>query len=459
MDFYAEIDRFCTDSGINEIINSSDALLIAFSGGADSSLLLDYTATKYKNKKRIAAFHLNHGIRGAEADRDEEFCRGACEKYGIEFFSAKENVPQKAEELGLGIEEAARKIRYAHLANTAGSLGERTLILTAHNATDNLETIIFNLARGTGIRGIGGISPIRDNIIRPLLCLRSEDVRRACDEMNIGYVFDSTNAENDYTRNYIRHEIVPKLCRLNSDADGAALRLARIAREADEYISGEALKLILGEGRKYVPRKVFQSCPPALASAVLRELYRSSTGASSDLSDVNVRLASDFAKNSLGKLSMPGKITFFSEKERVYFEKERESALCDERIELKFDGKAVPFGDDFAVCVCPCGAEPAYDENIYNLFIKHSVAFDTIYGSLFVRRRNAGDKIFTCGMHKKLKKLMCDKNMPPRIRNCIPVFEDDRGVLLVPTLCVRDGSVGRGLDIYVLSSKGSNFNE
>ncbi len=457
MSFYTEIDRFCLENGISERIDEADALLIAYSGGADSSLLLDYVIARYKDKKKIAAFHLNHGIRGDEALRDECFCRNRCEKYGILFFCERRNIPLEAEGLGMGIEEAARSVRYELIREICEKLGERTCVLTAHNATDNLETVIFNLARGTGIRGLGGISPVRDNILRPLLCLTSDEVRGACGEMGIDFVFDSTNAEDDYTRNYIRHEIVPRLYKLNSDADGAARRLARIAREADEYISGEALKLILGEGRKYILRNSFSECSAALKAAVLRELYRSAAGSAAELSDINVRLAAEFAENGLGKLSMPRGVTFFCESERIYFDSWREVPLCDDRIKIRGDGAVAEFGKGFAVCACPAGSMAVYDENIYNLFIKHTIAFDTIYGSLFVRRRKTGDKIFTCGMHKKLKKLMCDKKMPTELRDHIPVFEDDKGLLLVPSLCIRDGASGSGLDIYVLIKKGISY--
>ena len=241
--------EFIRHSGIDKMIERADAVLVAYSGGADSSVLLHFLADHLKDKKtRLAAAHLNHMIRGEEARRDQSFCKKTAEELGIEFYTKECDIPKIARESGKTLEEAARHERYAFLLDIAHSLGETTLIATAHNSTDNLETMIFNLARGTGMAGMGGIAPIRQNIIRPLLSVSGEEIREYAKEKGIEYVVDSTNGDTAYTRNHIRKNIVPLLGEINSQAEGAALRLSKIARTESDFINQEAEKLFSENG-------------------------------------------------------------------------------------------------------------------------------------------------------------------------------------------------------------------
>ena len=195
-------------------------ILIGLSGGADSSaLLLMLKIYSEQSGAKIYAAHLNHGIRGAEADRDEQFCEKLARSLDIEFFSIKLNIPKIARESGESIESAARRERYDFFNRI---MLERSIpiLATAHNADDNLETVIFNLTRGSGLSGLCGIPDSRPTengiVIRPILSMEKKDIVEFCKKNNINYVTDSTNADNDYTRNKIRNQIIPLLKEINS---------------------------------------------------------------------------------------------------------------------------------------------------------------------------------------------------------------------------------------------------
>ena len=201
------------------MLEDGEPVLVALSGGADSvALLRALQALAYP----VRAFHLNHCLRGAESDRDEAFCRALCAGLGVPLTVERIDVAA-ARAAGEGIEAAARRIRYARL--TAAAQGAK--IATAHTADDNLETMLFHLVRGTGPKGLAGIPPVRGQVIRPLLGVTRAAVEAYLHALGQDYVTDSTNADDAYTRNRIRHEVVPVLRQINPAVSGAAARLAR----------------------------------------------------------------------------------------------------------------------------------------------------------------------------------------------------------------------------------------
>ena len=218
-----------------KMIESADKVLVAFSGGGDSSALL-FFLLEYLNKDNIFAAHLNHMIRGAEAERDEKFAVDTCEKYNIKIFTERRDIPKIAENSKKSIEEAARDERYSFLRETANSMGKNVKIATAHTASDNAETVIFNLARGCGLTGLAGIAPVRDNIIRPFLSCAKEDILEYCEKNNIAYIEDSTNADENYTRNFIRCNISSKLKEKFGRLDENIFKTSEILRRSADFI-------------------------------------------------------------------------------------------------------------------------------------------------------------------------------------------------------------------------------
>ena len=229
--------------GIDRIINDADLVLVAFSGGADSSLLLHLLAHYLKDSRvSLAACHLNHLIRGEEAFRDERFAEETAKKLGVPFYSKRVDIPALCKDGG-SVEETARRERYAFFDEIAERSGKNTVIATAHNADDNLETVLFNLVRGTGIAGLCGIPPVREGkYVRPLIFYSSAEIRSLADVLNIPYVTDSTNLETDYTRNKLRHLVIPYLRELNPSAERSVMRMCEGLREDDDFINGCVLR-------------------------------------------------------------------------------------------------------------------------------------------------------------------------------------------------------------------------
>ena len=203
-------------------------VLLGFSGGADSVLLLCFLS-EYKRREAksmsILATHVNHSIRGDEADRDEQFAKDFAEGVGIEFCAVSVDVPAMSKKLGIGIEEAARNARYSIFNEIIASRNNISAIAVAHNATDNTETVLMNILRGSGLSGACGIKPIRDNIVRPLISISKAEIVVLLNNHGIPYVTDSTNLSSDYSRNYVRNEILPLFSRLCENTDASFTRL------------------------------------------------------------------------------------------------------------------------------------------------------------------------------------------------------------------------------------------
>lgn len=222
------------------MINKGDTVIAAVSGGADSVALL-YVLYSLKNELgfSLAACHVNHNLRGEESDGDERFVRRMCRFLDIPLYVASIKVTDLRQKHD-SLEECARRLRYEFF----DSISRGKLIATAHTASDNCETILINMVRGTALSGICGIPVKRDNIIRPLLYNTRGDIERYCTENSLDYVTDSTNLSDDYTRNKIRHKVVPLLREINPALFGAISRLSQSVSDDDKYLDKIAAQLM-----------------------------------------------------------------------------------------------------------------------------------------------------------------------------------------------------------------------
>ena len=459
-----KIDGYARQSGIAEMLCGARGVICAFSGGADSSVLLRFLNEFCEDKVKLYAAHLNPMIRGEESDSDERFCRRTCEELGIPFITERADVPAEAAAAGEGLEECARRIRYEFFARLSEKLGGAA-VATAHNATDNLETVIFNLARGSGTRGMAGIAPIRGIYVRPMLCCTSEEIRAFAQSNGISYVTDSTNSCNDYTRNYIRHTIVPEMRRLNPKADEAALRMSACARGDSEYLDAAAESYLCGSD--HIDRAEAEKLPEALFARVLFKLYKCCTNSAADLSDAHIKSCRALIKSGCGSVSLPGGCSFFAHKDKIFIAPSSLAEPLPEPTVLPLAGET-DFGAWHISCIEEIYTSPAplreacaaaggkggagcgelYQNGkksriIYNLYIEKNSVSDKIKGALFVRCREAGDVLLSGGMHKKLKKLLCDKCVPLTERDTLPIICDDGGIVAVPGVGVRDGLTPR----------------
>ena len=421
----------------------STPMLVAFSGGSDSGALL-HMMLRYAAHvgAKVYAAHINHGIRGEEADRDEQFCRKVAESYGIEIFVLRADVPAIAEAEGKSVETAARDLRYAYFAEIMKK-NNIPLLCVAHNADDNLETIIFNISRGSGLSGVCGIPRTRDfeggTIIRPILEMSKDDINKYCSENNIEYVTDSTNTDTDYTRNRIRSLVIPELKAICPRAEAAAARLSASLRE-DALCLESMANWFLEETRQGFSVEAEKLCgsPYAISSRAIMSLYTEiSEGHTLEFSHVGAILELSRKAEPHSSLDIPFGI-------RAVIET---GCLCLTRSAPPQKNSDL---EEFSVTLCE-GLNHVSEingqitlnntenaKNIYKKSINLSIDSAKIIGDLYARERRAGDKIKLRGMSRSIKKLMCDQKIPCEIRPRIPMICDDSGIVAVPTLGVRD---------------------
>ena len=222
MEFVNKIKQYISTNGLLE---SGSTVVVGLSGGADSTALLKVLlALGY----RCITVHCNFHLRGAESDRDQKFVEELCQNLGVELIVCSYDTASYAKEKGISIEMAARELRYADFERIMNERGASAICI-AHHRDDSVETVLLNLIRGTGLRGLTGIKPKNGNIIRPLLCISRQEIEEYLKEIDQPYITDSTNLETDYTRNKIRLELLPLMRSINPSADssieGTALHL------------------------------------------------------------------------------------------------------------------------------------------------------------------------------------------------------------------------------------------
>jgi len=447
-----------------EMLQESGLVLICVSGGADSMCLLEVMRhMSYEMGFDIAAAHYNHELRGEESDRDETFVMEICEEHGIPFYSGRGDVAVFAKKRGLSIEEAARDMRYEFFYDTA-ELAGADRIATAHTMDDNAETIIINLARGAGANGMSGIPPVRDNVIRPLLRVARDEVMAFIEERGISYVDDSTNRLDIYTRNKVRHSIIPLIKELNPRFNEAASTAAELFRADEEFIADIADLFIrdccIGLTADAADLAVL---PFSVSSRVIRKLYGAGLTGGNRLSGGNLSfnhvkdvLSLCVSDNPSASLSLPGMVVY-REYDRIVFnaktaESEDEFAPVYPTVGnsfiilglgLKITCKSVIYNDNM------CGASGNKGNNVgctteintsFTTFVFKSI---DICGKISVRSRHEGDSIKIKGQSgtKTLKKLFIEKRIPVRKRNLIPVISDEEGVLGIYKIGTGDRAV------------------
>ena len=385
-------------------------ITVALSGGADSVVLLDVLC-RLRNELGItvSAAHLNHMIRGAEADGDEQFVKELCDKYGIELTVGREDIPSIARKTGQSTELAARNARYAFLERVAPA----GVIATAHTASDQLETMLLNLTRGTGPDGLCGIPPIRGRIIRPLLACSRAEIERYCDVNGLSFVTDSTNLSDDYTRNRIRHLVIPQLKNINPEVEAAACRCAEFMREDREFLNKTAAAKLSGAVcENTLKLEDLTDLEPSVLKRVLRG-YAADIPIEVDAfhTECLVRICREG-----GKCSMPGGYTAVSNGKTLRISRENEP---ETHFQTDFTEETVDFSKD--------------TEKIHNLLLNNALDCDKIVGKLELRHRMPGDKLRVRGRNgtKTLKKLYNEYSIPLCERKNLPIACDERGIVWI----------------------------
>lgn len=230
---------------LKDLIKDGDKIVLGVSGGPDSMCMLDMMRELKEEKNidfKIYVAHINHMIR-KEAIDDEKYVQDYCKKYNIEFYVKRADVQKIANDKKIGTEEAGRKVRYAFFEEVLQKTGSNKIAI-AHNKNDKIETIIMHLLRGSGLSGLKGIEPIRDNkYIRPLLECEREEIEQYCEKKNLHPRIDKTNFENEYTRNKIRNIVIPYIKKeLNPNIIQTLSRLSEVAKDESDYVELQTQK-------------------------------------------------------------------------------------------------------------------------------------------------------------------------------------------------------------------------
>ena len=438
---------------LQSALAEADTVVVGLSGGADSVFLLTRLVTLL-GAGHVAAAHLNHMIRGAEADRDESFCRTLCERLGVPLFCRREDVPGAAAASGESLETAARRARYAFFEETRKTLLDagqtNVLVATAHNADDNLETMLFHLLRGSGTHGLSGIPERRDFYVRPLLALSGNTIRETLRGEGTAFVEDSTNGDAAYTRNFLRTRLVPLLREVTPSPEDAALRCAALCREDDECLTALAREA-LGDGleKGVAAASDVRLAHPAIGSRMLLLLHHRVRPDGPYLEKCHLDAILEVLRRGDGpaEVSLPGAVRF-----RV------SGGVCT--FLLPENGAPEPFS-----VTLPLGAsvrtprhtvffgpEGNAAQNIYKFAIHTTAKFDTITKQLSVRSYRPGDTYRLGGMTRLVKKMLSEKKLSPEERLSLPLFCLGDTVVWVPGYPPADGFRDGGVPMILAVS-------
>lgn len=422
-------------------------VLAALSGGADSAALLFLLAKYAKNSGTpLSVAHVDHKLRGADSDRDREFCRSLAARYGLPFYLLEEDVAALAETNHRGMEEQARLVRYTFFADLMKKHGI-PLLATAHNADDNAETVLFHMARGSGLRGLCGIPPSRDfsvgKLIRPLLSVSKADILAFCQQNAIAYVTDMTNADVTYTRNRIRHNVLPELQTVNGGTLDNMTRLCTALRWDEDYLANAATDFLARvESEGAIPLAEINATHPAIASrAVIAMLLR----LTDDVRAVHVDAVLDLAQAGVAHSSRDlgnGAWVVVENGNLLFSVKQPDQPAAYFRYTLTEGENLIPEADMMILIQKDASSHKSHipSKNIYKKSTTTRLNFDRISGSLIAEPRKEGETVMSHGMHKKVKKLMCDCKVPLSLRERLPILKDGNGILWIPTVTARDGA-------------------
>ena len=399
------------------MVSPGDTVVCAVSGGADSvALLFALYLLKEKWQITLEAAHFNHHLRGSESDRDEAFVRDFCDRYDIPLhIGGGDVIPGKK-----GLEAAARDARYAFLNTIPGK------IATAHTADDNAETVLLHLVRGTGLKGLGAISPVNGKLIRPMLSVARQDVEDFLSEYHLSHIEDSSNRTDHFLRNRIRHQVMPLLKAENpslaENLSAMALRLRQDEAALDRLATIQPMPSV----------DELKAMAPAVRSRVLEKYLKANGVREPEAQHIAQAEALVFSDKPSAMITFPGCVTIGREYGRLTV---IEQSLPLETMELACPGiTELPQLGLRLICEPP--ADQPVDNNAFTVITS---------GTVVLRSRQAGDTMRFPGGSKSLKKWLIDKKIPAPQRNRIPVISDERGLL---------GVFGAGANLDRLTGDG-----
>ncbi len=385
---------------LSALLPQGATLCAALSGGADSVAMTHALhALQEELGFTLTACHFNHCLRGEESDRDEAFCVEFCRSLGIPLTLGREDVARFAKTSGKSLEEAARHCRYAFFEGVEG------YVATAHTASDGAETVLLNLLRGTGLKGLCGIPRQRGKFIRPMLSVTREEILAYLDEHHLPYREDSSNGADEHLRNRLRHHVLPHFTAENPNFYATMARSCALLREDEELLQSMAQNLLQGNEKEGYALLPLREAPAPLRRRVLRTLLE---GKVEKLSQNHLLLAEEvlFSSQPAASMTLPKGLTL---------------RRCYDRILLSAEEE----GQTFAPVMLPCPGQV----DIPQLGLRFSC--EESGANITIRPRKTGDKIRLSGGTKSVKKLLIDAKIPLQERESIPILERDGRIVSV----------------------------
>jgi tRNA(Ile)-lysidine synthase len=387
----------------NGLIERDDKVLVALSGGPDSVFLLHFLL-KFRNKYhiKVGAVHINHMIRGKAAYEDEEFCRKLSVNLHIEFLSVQKNVRSLAKQHKISIEEAGRVVRYQEFEKALKQAGFNK-IATAHNCSDNAETVLLNLIKGTGIKGISGIPLKRGNIVRPILCLKKDEILDYLNNYGIKFRIDESNLETDYERNFLRKKVIPLIKeRLNPDFENALFHSSEIFTGFSVMLDSQVKDKIKGfakvtEEGLSLSVDVLNNADDEIKNYLIKAAVEGYFKIQLTFTDVK-NIKSLFEKRTGKSINLVNNLTAGRERQFVIIS----SGAKDESFEPLFlaEGSRVKVNDKTLIVKPVNGIPKRFSDNR----LREYISADKLSGNFCLRRWKAGDKFSPLGL-KGTKKI------------------------------------------------------
>lgn len=429
MNLLQQVQQFIHD---HHLFERGDRVIAAVSGGLDSIVMLDILIALHESMKiDLVVAHFNHQLRGAESEEDEQFVRKFSASHGLECYVEGANTESWAESQKLSLQEAARELRYAFFDKLRSSAGFYK-IATAHNADDNAETILLNICRGAGVRGLSGIPVWRKDIsvVRPLLGVTRDQIESYSREKKLPYRLDSSNLESDYTRNYLRLEIVPQLIQnLNPNLVGTLRRTGQLFYELDQFLGIEAQRILTTVCSKREKDQIvldireLHNQPMFMQEYLLLIVARDYTGREIDSSAVKAIVKVSNSETGT-TCSIAGDRVVYRDRNQLVF---RNTALSNPfcyRIEA---------GDSYTFEQFGFGSELVSERGPVAEGLIEYIDQDLLGKELLVRNWLEGDWFYPLGLggKKKLSDFFIDAKVPMYEKHSIPVLVSDGDIVWV----------------------------
>ena len=418
------------------LLNPGETVIAALSGGADSCALLDLLATLPDFPLRLIAAHLNHGLRGAESDADEDFCRNMAERYGIRFESRQVNVAERADRQGLNLEEAGRQARIDFFREIRVTFGARCVAL-GHHADDQAETVLMRLLRGSGMTGLAGMHYANDfDHIRPLLAITRAEIEHHLTARNLPWREDASNRDTTFLRNRIRHELLPLLEQYNSAIRDRLAATAAIIDQDNNLLASLTkaeydAQVFHENGAVAFNAAALTHLHPALLNRVIRHAVSEVSGNLRNLShrhitDIRALLADGLPNRFI---TLPGALRARREYERILLYRAGHSDEITPHVIIDGPGR-YPLWDGMILDVRPArlpdrSEKTSADGGCFDL---HKAPFPWC-----VRTFNPGDRMSPAGMtgSKKVKDIFIDQKVPRDRRRRIPLVFSDGNLIWI----------------------------